>query len=115
VVVSGETGAGVEELAGRLSDLVAGAPEPQRTAHVVHRPGREPFSVRQLGEGRFVVEGRAVERWVRDADLDDPRNVVTLQDRLRKAGVERRLEEMGARRGDEVTIAGRAFEYVPEG
>jgi len=115
VVVSGETGAGTEELAARLSDLVGGAPERERTAHVVLRPGREPFAVRQVGEGRFAVEGRTVERWVRDADLEDPRNVVALQERLRKAGVERRLEELGAHRGDEVTIAGQSFEYIPEG
>jgi GTPase len=114
VVVSGETGAGLEDLAGRLSELVAGAPEPERSAHVVLRPGREPFAVRQVGEGRFAVEGRTVERWVRDADLEDPRNVAALQERLRKAGVERRLEDLGARRGDEVTIAGRSFEYIPE-
>jgi hypothetical protein len=28
--------------------------------------------------------------------------------------VEQRLEEQGARAGDEVMIAGRAFEYIPE-
>jgi GTP-binding protein len=114
VVVSGETGAGVDELAGRLAALAASAPERERTPHVVHRPGREPFAVRRVAEGRYAVEGRSVERWVRDADLEDPRNVVALQDRLRKSGVERRLEELGARRGDEVTIAGQVFEYVPE-
>jgi GTP-binding protein len=114
VVVSGETGAGLEDLAHRLSDLVAEAAEAQRTAHVVHRPGREPFTVRHVGQGRFAVEGRAVERWVRDTDLEDPRTVVVLQERLRKAGVERRLEELGARRGDEVNIAGQSFEYIPE-
>jgi Obg family GTPase CgtA-like protein len=40
--------------------------------------------------------------------------VARLQDRLRKAGVEKRLAEVGARRGDEVTIAGRAFEFLPD-
>ena len=65
-------------------------------------------------DGRFRVEGRTVERWVRDADLEDPRQVVDLQGRLRKAGVERRLEQEGARLGDEVVIAGRTFEFYPE-
>jgi hypothetical protein len=31
-----------------------------------------------------------------------------------KAGVERTLSEMGARRGDEVVIGGRVFEFIPE-
>ena len=57
--------------------------------------------------------GRDVERWVADADLEDPRSVSTLQKRLAKAGVERGLEAAGARRGDEVVIGDRAFEFYP--
>jgi GTP-binding protein len=114
VVVSGATGGGVEELGARLVELVGSASERERVAHVVHRPGREPFDVRRVADRRFAVEGRSVERWVRDTDLDDPARVKALQDRLRRAGVERRLEELGARRGDEVTIAGQDFEFIPE-
>ncbi len=115
IVVSGVTGQGVEALAERLADLIAGAPAPERQPRVVLRPGREPFTVRRVGDRRFAVEGRSVERWVREADLEDPRQVVELQNRLRKLGVERRLETEGAREGDEVVIAGRAFEYFPGG
>jgi GTP-binding protein len=114
VNVSGLTGHGIEELASRLGELAVTAPETTREPRVVLRPGREPFTVHRVGDGRFRVEGRSVERWVREADLEDPRQVVDLQDRLRKLGVERRLEEQGARAGDEVVIAGRAFEYIPE-
>jgi len=55
-----------------------------------------------------------VERWVAETDFDDPRKVVQLQKRLAKEGVEKQLAAMGARRGDEVLIADRAFEFVPE-
>jgi GTPase len=84
-----------------------------RRADVVLRPARPAFTVRREGE-RFVVIGRNVERWVTETDMDDARRVVELQRRLVKAGVERRLAELGARRGDEVTIAGRVFEFIPE-
>jgi GTP-binding protein len=114
VPVSGISGEGMEALAGRLAELSERAPAPDRKAHVVLRPGREPFAVRREGEGRFRVEGRVVERWVRGADLEDPRQVIDLQDRLRRAGLEKRLAEAGAREGDEVVIAGRAFQYLPE-
>jgi GTP-binding protein len=113
VVVSGVTGEGIEALAERLASLAATAP-PERRPGVVLRPGRDSFTVRKVADGRYLVEGRSVERWVRDADLDDPREVVKLQDRLRRVGVERRLEAEGARRGDEVMIAGRPFEFIPE-
>ena len=112
VAVSGVTGDGIEALAARLSELTATESEPRRP-HVVLRPGREPFTVRRAGE-RFEVHGRDVERWVSETDLEDPRQVARLQDRLRKAGVEKRLAEVGARRGDEVTIAGRPFEFLPD-
>jgi GTP-binding protein len=114
ITVSGITGEGIEGLAERLTSLAAAAPQPEKRATVVLRPGREAFTVRKVGAGRYRVEGRTVERWVRDADLEDPREVVELQGRLRRLGVERRLEAEGARRGDEVVIAGLPFEYIPE-
>jgi len=79
----------------------------------VLRPARPPFTVRREGS-QFIVAGRNVERWVAETDLEDARRVVELQRRLVKAGVERTLSEMGARRGDEVVIAGRVFEFIPE-
>jgi GTPase len=90
------------------------AREPVRSPYVVIRPARETFVVRREGE-RYRVAGQRVERWVSEVDLDDPRQVTELQRRLVRAGVERRLAEAGAKRGDEVVIAGRAFEFIPEG
>jgi Obg family GTPase CgtA-like protein len=55
-----------------------------------------------------------VERWVAQTDFEDPREVVQLQKRLAKEGVERQLAAQGARRGDEVLIGERAFEFLPE-
>ncbi|MCA1726106.1 MAG: GTPase ObgE [Actinobacteria bacterium] len=114
VPVSGTTGEGVEVLAERIAELAAKAlaAAPERTSYVVHRPARLPFEVERQGE-RFVVRGQRVERWVRETDLDDPRQVRALQKRLLKAGVERQLDEAGARRGDEVVIAELAFEFLP--
>jgi GTP-binding protein len=115
LAVSGVTGEGVEELASRIAEEVAAAraEEPARSSYVVLRPGREPFVIRREGE-HYVVVGPKVERWVAETDLEDPRQVAALQRRLVRAGVERRLAEAGARRGDEVVIGGRAFEFIPE-
>ncbi|HUG89019.1 MAG TPA: Obg family GTPase CgtA, partial [Actinomycetota bacterium] len=110
-LVSGETGEGLGSLAERLGRL-ADESTVERKPFVVLRPGREPFTVRREGEG-FRVEGRVLERWVEETDLEDPAQVASLQDRLRREGVERKLDEMGARRGDEVRIGDRAFEYLP--
>jgi len=60
------------------------------------------------------VRGRRAERWVLETDLDDEAQGATLQARLVSEGIERRLGELGARPGDEVTIGDRVFEFVPE-
>ena len=60
------------------------------------------------------MAGRGVERWVQETDLDDERQVTRLQRRLIDEGVERQLARAGARRGDEVRILDRAFEFLPE-
>ncbi|MDP9342149.1 MAG: GTPase ObgE [Actinomycetota bacterium] len=118
VAVSGLTGEGVDELRNRLEELAARASEAAEAAQdrgplVVLRPGRERFTVRREGE-RFRVAGRHVERWVAETDFEDPAEVVSLQNRLKREGVERRLAAAGARRGDEVVIGDRAFEFFPE-
>ena len=115
ISVSSLTGEGVEALRERLEELASTseAAEPASAPYVVLRPARPAFTVVRDGD-RFLVEGRNVERWVRGTDLDDPHQVTALQRRLVKAGVERRLAAAGARRGDEVVIAGHAFEFIPE-
>jgi GTP-binding protein len=116
LAVSAVSGEGIAVLAERLAAVVARAraEEPPRQAYVVLRPAREPFTVRRDGEA-FRVTGSRVERWVAETDLDDPRQVTALQRRLIRAGVERRLAEVGARRGDEVRIGGAAFDFIPGG
>jgi len=115
LAVSGLTGEGIGELAERIARRVAEAraEEAPREPYVVLRPARETFVVSREGD-RFRVAGPRVERWVAEADLDDAGQVVDLQRRLVRAGVERRLLEAGARRGDEVVIGGTTFEFIPE-
>ena len=116
LAVSAMTGDGVDELSDRLGDMarLAGEEQPERQPFVVLRPGRARFEVAQLDGGRWRVTGRAVERWVMEADLDDERDVERLQRRLRKEGVDRQLTALGARAGDDVEIRGRVFEFVPD-
>jgi len=115
LVVSGQTGHGVEAVRERVAGEVAAAraEEPPRESFVVLRPAREPFAVRREGEA-FRVSGPRVERWVAEVDMDDEGQVAALQRRLIRAGVERRLAEAGAGAGDEVRIGGTAFEFQPD-
>jgi GTP-binding protein len=115
IAVSPVSGEGMEELAGAVDKLAAEAVDaaPERSSYVVLRPARPRFSVTREGD-RFRLAGRGVERWVAETDLEDPAQVVALQRRLVKEGVERELASMGAHRGDEVLIGTQAFEFFPE-
>jgi GTP-binding protein len=115
-VVSAMTGDGIEELAERLGLLAqaAAASQPARTPTVVLRPGRPRFTVTRRTDGGWDVQGRAVERWVMETDLDDEREVAQLQARLKKDGVDRTLVANGAKPGDDVHIRGQVFEFVPD-
>ncbi len=75
------------------------------------RPGDREFTVRNLGGGVFEVNGTGVERMVIMTEVDNDEAVAFLQKRLVKAGVEKALMDAGARDGDEIRIAGRAFEF----
>ncbi len=116
LIVSAMTGDGIDELIGRLGllTLEAKEAEPERTAHVVLRPGRPRFTVTRDDAGRWHVEGRNVERWVLETDLDDESETQELGKRLRKEGVERKLAALGARHGDEVVIREKVFEFLPD-
>jgi GTPase len=112
--VSAVTGQGLDDLAAQLETLSrqAAAEEPARAPYVVLRPGRPRFTVARE-DGGWRVSGRNVERWVRETDIDDERQLTRLQRRLIKEGVERQLTKAGAHRGDEIRISDRAFEFLP--
>jgi GTP-binding protein len=113
--VSALTEEGLDVLGAQLEQLSRqGASEqPARAPYVVLRPGRPRFTISRE-DGGWRVIGRNVEHWVRETDLDDERELTDLQRRLIKEGVERQLTKAGARRGDEIRISDRAFEFLPE-
>jgi len=113
--LSAVTGEGLDLLVAQLEGLSrrATSERPARAPYVVLRPGRPRFSVARE-DGGWRVSGRNVERWVRETDLDDERQLTRLQRRLMKEGVERQLTKAGARRGDEIRISDRAFEFLPD-
>ena len=114
--VSALSGEGMDTLRSRLGRLAAEAAlgAPERTSHVVLRPGRPRFTVSRHDGGPWRVRGSGVERWVQETDPDDEGQVEVLQRRLRREGVFRRLLALGARSGDDVEISGQVFVYVPD-
>ncbi len=100
-----------EERATRAVDLEVAAPT---EVVITLREDPRHFEVEQDDEGRYHVRSPRFDRWVQMLPLDNTQAVRHLQGRLRRAGVERRLVEAGAREGDEIVIGGLVFEFDPE-
>jgi GTP-binding protein len=114
---SGLTGEGVrellfglwqrlEELPPALPGASAGEPDRRYTA-----PPADSWEVTRE-EGVFVVRGRGLERLVAMTQLEREPGVRRLQRILEKAGVVRRLRELGATDGDTVRIGDVEFDFL---
>ncbi len=71
------------------------------------------YNVERTEEG-FRVSGKGIERLVARYDLDNEDAMAHLERRLRGIGVITALEAAGFEPGDEVEIAGVAFDLDPE-
>ncbi len=136
IVTSAVTKEGLPALARELQRRVSALPEPkgdgagtgigrdqygagtgpaQLAEHRVYRPRAERgFEVESVGAGSWRVSGSGVARLVARYDLDNDEALAHLEQRLERIGVVRALRERGFEPGDEVEIAGVAFELHPE-
>jgi GTP-binding protein len=113
--ISAVTGEGIEEFLRTLTVLVvdARAAAPERIGYVRHVVRDEPTRIAREN-GAWRVTGRAPERAVVTTDIDNEEAVARLQRKLVQMGVEKMLEQAGAKEGDEVRIGEVAFDFQPE-
>ena len=127
VVTSSATGLGLDELVGELTrhvpealsedgiDDVSAPSDGELAEHRVFRPAADrAYEVAKVTDGAYRVTGEGVERLVARYDLDNDDALAHLERRLRGIGVIRALEAEGFEAGDEVEIAGIAFDLDPE-
>jgi GTPase len=127
IVTSSVSRVGLRELSAELLRRVPVADEPRSALadgldapaelaeHRVFRPAAERnYTVRRTGEASFAVTGAGIERLVARYDLDNEEALAHLERRLRGIGVIRALEAEGFKAGDDVEIAGVAFELDPD-
>ncbi len=125
IATSSATGQGLAELSGELLRRVEPAPtaslpdsqgegEAELAEHMVFRPaGDTGFTVERVGSGAYAVRGRGIERLLARYDVENEDAMAYLEGRLRRIGVLRALEAEGFEPGDEIEIAGIAFELDP--
>jgi GTPase len=128
IITSAVSRVGLDELAAELvrrvpetapeEDAEGAAPDlagADLAEHQVFRPAApRAYEVRRLGDGSFSVTGAGVERLLARYDLDNEEALAHLERRLRGIGVLGALEAQGFEAGDEVEIAGIAFDLDPD-
>jgi GTPase len=126
MVNSSATHRGLDELAAELVRRVPVQTEPsgepmqpaggaELAEHRTFRPAApRAYTVRRVQDGTFAVDGAGIERLVARYDLDNEEALAHLERRLRGIGVLRALEAQGFAAGDEVQIAGVAFDLDPD-
>ena len=130
LITSSATGLGLDTLGAELLRCVPAAPAAADGAiagaavapgagaelaeHRTFRPAApRRYVVRRTGEKAFAVTGEGIERLLARYDLDNEEALAHLERRLKGIGVLRALEAEGFRAGDEVEIAGIAFDLDP--
>jgi GTP-binding protein len=114
-VTSSATGEGLDALALELLRTVparADVEDLPEAEHMVFRPGGPGFVVERRGDA-FVVSGPRAERLIARHDLDNEEALAHVERTLHRMGVIAELERLGFRPGDDVEIAGVAFELEP--
>jgi GTP-binding protein len=120
IVTSSVARIGLDELRAELVGAVpveqpAPPSDDDLAEHRVFRPAADrAYTVERTGDGTYRVTGTGIERLVARYDLDNEDALAHLERRLRGIGVIHALEAEGFEPGDEVEIAGIAFDLDPE-
>ena len=124
--VSALTGEGVNSLkaaiATKVKELREAAKEAEgsqvefdRTWEFKREAKDKHFDILRLSDDTFEVSGKQIERMVIQTDWENEEAISFLQHRMRRIGLDDALAKAGAKDGDEIRIANRAFSYEGAG
>lgn len=115
--VSAATNTGLQVVIDRLSDLIDETPnvplydDEEIESHVLYKFKKEtPFTITKE-DNIFVVKGEQVEKLFKMTKFGSEEGMLRFAKKLRKLGIDQKLEEMGAVDGDQVRILDFYFDY----
>lgn len=115
--VSAATNQGLDKVINRLADLLDSIPtnplydESQIESHVLYKfKKEEPFTITKEDDV-WVIEGKEVERIFKMTKFSSEEAVYRFSKKLRRMGIDNKLQELGAEEGDQVRILDFYFDY----
>ena len=117
-LVSAATNTGLNVVVDRLADLVDQVPnsplydDSQIESHVLYKfKKEEPFTITRDDDGTWVVSGHEVERLFKMTKFSSDEAAYKFAKKLRRMGIDQKLEELGIEEGDQVRILDFYFDY----
>ena len=116
--ISAMNNEGLEDVLVALGDLIANTEEKplfeeeQFEGHVLYKfKKEEPYIITREDNGTWVLTGSELEKLFRMTKFTTEEGILRFTRRLRKMGVDEKLDELGAQEGDLVRILDFEFEY----
>lgn len=116
--ISAMNSEGLEPVLTHLADMLDSLEEEnlyeedQFEGHVLYKfKKEEPYTITREDNGTWVISGDEVEKLFRMTKFTTEEGVLRFTKRLRKMGIDDKLEELGAQEGDLVRILDFEFEY----
>lgn len=116
--ISAMNNEGLEDVLVALGDLIVSTEETplfeedQFEGHVLYKfKKEEPYTITREDNGTWVLSGEELEKLFRMTKFTTEEGILRFTRRLRKMGVDDKLEELGAQEGDIVRILDFEFEY----
>ena len=118
--ISAVSGKGVKELLSYIWEVLKELPQEPVVFEQEYFPGdynsndNLSYTVEQLDEHTFVVEGPKIEKMLGYTNLDSEKGFLFFQNFLKNTGILKNLEAAGIQDGDTVRMYGLQFDYYKE-
>lgn len=116
--ISAATNTGLQKVVDHLADLVDEVPnnplydDSQIESHVLYKfKKEEPFTISKDDDGTWVISGKEVERIFKMTKFSSDEAAYKFAKKLRRMGIDDKLEELGIQEGEQVRILDFYFDY----
>ena len=116
--VSAATNTGLVPVVDYLGELLETLPntplfeESQFESHVLYTfKKEEPYTIFKESEDLWVIQGEQVEKLFKMTKFSSEEGMLRFAKKLTKMGIDQKLEELGAKEGDQVRILDFYFDY----
>ena len=116
--ISATTNSGLQKVVDRLADLLDSIPnnplyeDNQIESHILYKfKKEEPYTITRDSDGTWVISGKEIERIFKMTKFNSEEAIYRFAKKLRRLGIDAKLESLGAEVGDQVRILDFYFDY----